>query len=85
VSQFTQPQLDTFWSQYVGMTAEEVRIATTPGQDGFLGANWSAMLAYVFTNRLFGFANYLPAPGHTAGENQGTGANTGIFNGPIKS
>ena len=81
---FTQAQLDQFWAQYVGMNAEHVRIATTPGQDGFLGSNWSAMLDFVFTNRLYGFANYLPAPGHTAGENQGIGSNSGIFNGPIR-
>jgi hypothetical protein len=82
---FTQQQLDSFWAQYVGMNAEQVRIATTPGTDGYLGANWSAMLNYVFTNRLYGFGNYLPAPGHTAGENQGIGSNIGVFNGPTKS
>jgi hypothetical protein len=85
VSQFTQQQLDTFWSQYVGMTAEEVRIATTPGQDGYFGPEWSAMLSYVFERRLFGFGNYLPLPGHVAGENQGIGSNSYRFNGPGKS
>jgi len=82
---FTQHQLDSFWSQYVGMSAEQVRVATTPGQDGFLGTDWSAMLDHVQRNRLYGFANYLPLPGHTGGENQGIGSNIGIFNGPIKS
>jgi hypothetical protein len=48
MSQFTQQQLDSFWAQYVGMNCEQVRIAETPGTDGYLGANWSAMLSYVF-------------------------------------
>jgi hypothetical protein len=81
---FTQQQLDTFWSQYVGMTADEVLTATIPG-DGYRGPEWSAMLSYVQRNRLYGFANYLPDPGHVAGENQGTRNNGGVFNGPIRS
>jgi hypothetical protein len=83
-SPFTDSQLQEFWNTYHTMSEEQVRIATTPGQDGYFGPEWSAMLSYVFQRRLFGFGNYLPLPGHVAGENQG-GANTGIFNGPIKS
>ena len=56
--QFTQSQLDTFWQQYVGMSAEQVLIATTPGTDGYLGPTWSEMLNYVLVNRLYGFADY---------------------------
>ena len=78
---FTQQQLDVFWSQYVGLTAEQVRIATTPGQDGFLGNDWSAMLAYVFKNRLYGFSDY---SGGTASNPKFIGGR-GIFNGPTKS
>ena len=79
--QFTQQQLDAFWSQYVGMNAEEVRIATTPGQDGWLGNDWSSMLAYVFTNRLYGFADY---SGPVAGNRKFIGGHH-VFNGPTKS
>jgi hypothetical protein len=63
------------------MNAEQVRIATTPGTDGYLGANWSAMLSYVFANRLYGFADY---SGPVAGNRKFIGGR-GIFNGPTKS
>ena len=81
MSQFTQQQLDSFWAAYHTMSEEQVRIAETPGTDGYLGANWSAMLDYVFKNRLYGFADY---SGGTASNMKFIGGR-GIFNGPTKS
>ena len=79
---FSQAQLDAFWQQYVGMNCEQVRIATTPGTDGYLGANWEAMLDYVLANRLYGFADY---SGPVAGNRKFIGTSGTWWNGPTKS
>lgn len=66
---YTQQQLDAFWATYHTMNQEAVRIATTPGTDGYLGPDWAAMLFQCRTQKLYGFADYGTPPAGGPGAN----------------
>ncbi len=77
---YTDQQLQDAWDFYKGMSAADVVTYTTRGS-AMYDASFSTILGYIYTNRLFGFANYnYPF----AGSNQFRGNNI-ITNGPIKS
>jgi hypothetical protein len=53
---YSQQELDAFWNRYVSMREADV-IALTNPQSAAFEPGFAAMLAYVFQNQLYGFAN----------------------------
>lgn len=77
---YTDQQLQAAWDRYVVLNQNDLIYFTNPQSAGF-DASFSAILAYIYQNRLFGWA---PNPNGAAGSNQFPG-NSGITNGPTKS
>ena len=77
---FTDQQLQDAWDFYKNLSAADM-VTYTNSESAMYDASFVAILGYIYTNRLFGFANYnFPS----AGSNQFRG-NIPITNGPIKS
>ncbi len=55
--QFTQAQLDAFWARYVVMKVRDVIALTNPSSAAY-EPEFAGMRDYVYTNRLYGFADY---------------------------
>jgi hypothetical protein len=54
---YTQQQLENTWNYYVTLAPADVVYYTSPGSAGY-DVSFSAMLSFIFLNRLFGFEQY---------------------------
>jgi hypothetical protein len=54
---YTPQQLENTWSYYVTLAPADVVYYTSTDSAGY-DAGFSAILGYIFANRLFGFAQY---------------------------
>jgi hypothetical protein len=54
---YTQEQLQSFWNYYVTLKQADVIYYNSKESPGY-DSNFAGMLAFIRSNKLFGFANY---------------------------
>jgi hypothetical protein len=71
---YTPTQLSNAWNYYYILTPPDLVYLTSPDSAGY-DPSFSAILGYIFANRLFGFGQY-NAPASGSGVFPGSGGST---------